>query len=269
MIEHGELARLVRGFEHDGLKPECRGKPVCVCGIQVSILIEQSDSPRALPGFDYQLEGPGVQPSPPLFDQLKHGDLIERSGMLLAQLELNLEAAAVRRGDNIRRLSPREIYGKVGLVFQNPDDQLFSPTVFEDVAFGPLHMGLSEAGVRQRVERSLEAVQMTAYRDRLSHHLSVGEKKRIAIATVLSMDPSILVLDEPTAGLDPRSRRKLITLLRELPITMLVSTHDMAMVRELFPRTIIMDEGCIVADDLTVNLLQDESLLRAHGLEMP
>lgn len=161
------------------------------------------------------------------------------------------------------------IRGLVGLVFQNPDDQLFSPTVFEDVAFGPLHMGLPEAEVRQRVERSLEAVQMTAYRDRLSHHLSVGEKKRIAIATVLSMDPSILVLDEPTAGLDPRSRRKLITLLRELPITMLVSTHDMAMVRELFPRTIIMDEGCIVADDLTVNLLQDESLLRAHGLEMP
>jgi cobalt/nickel transport system ATP-binding protein len=170
------------------------------------------------------------------------------------------------------RLAPENlpmIRGLVGLVFQNPDDQLFSPTVFEDVAFGPLHMGLPEMEVRQRVERSLEAVQMTAYRDRLSHHLSVGEKKRIAIATVLSMDPSILVLDEPTAGLDPRSRRKLITLLRDLPITMLVSTHDMAMVKELFPRTIIMDEGCIVADDLTVNLLQDESLLRAHGLEMP
>jgi cobalt/nickel transport system ATP-binding protein len=161
------------------------------------------------------------------------------------------------------------IRGMVGLVFQNPDDQLFSPTVFEDVAFGPLHMGLPEAEIRQRVERSLEAVQMAAYRDRLSHHLSVGEKKRIAIATVLSMDPSILVLDEPTAGLDPRSRRKLINLLRALPITMLVSTHDMAMVKEIFPRTIIMDEGCIVADDLTLNILQDESLLQAHGLEMP
>jgi len=161
------------------------------------------------------------------------------------------------------------IRAMVGLVFQNPDDQLFSPTVFEDIAFGPLHMGLPEAEVRGRVEQALEAVQMSSYRDRLSHHLSVGEKKRIAIATVLSMNPSILVLDEPTAGLDPRARRKLISLLRELPITMLVSTHDMAMVRELFPRTIIMDEGCVVADGLTMDILKDESLLQAHGLEMP
>ncbi len=161
------------------------------------------------------------------------------------------------------------IRGMVGLVFQNPDDQLFSPTVFEDVAFGPLHMGLPEAEVRQRVEQALEAVQMSAYRDRLSHHLSVGEKKRIAIATVLSMNPGILVLDEPTAGLDPRARRKLIHLLHELPITMLVSTHDMAMVRELFPRTIVMDEGRVVADASTEELLKDEALLQAHGLELP
>ena len=161
------------------------------------------------------------------------------------------------------------VRASVGLVFQSPEDQLFSPTVFEDIAFGPLHMGLPEAEVRGRVEQALEAVQMSSYRDRLSHHLSVGEKKRIAIATVLSMNPSILVLDEPTAGLDPRARRKLISLLRELPITMLVSTHDMAMVRELFPRTIIMDEGCVVADGLTMDILKDESLLQAHGLEMP
>jgi cobalt/nickel transport system ATP-binding protein len=97
------------------------------------------------------------------------------------------------------------IRSMVGLVFQNPDDQLFSPTVFEDVAFGPLHMGLSEAEVRSRVDAALEAVRMSSYRDRLSHHLSVGEKKRIAIATVLSMNPSLLVLDEPSAGLDPRA----------------------------------------------------------------
>jgi len=99
-----------------------------------------------------------------------------------------------------------QIRAAVGLVFQNPDDQLFSPTVFEDVAFGPLHMGYDEAEVRQRVEHALAQVQMSAYRDRLSHHLSVGEKKRIAIATVLSMSPQLLVLDEPSAGLDPRSR---------------------------------------------------------------
>jgi cobalt/nickel transport system ATP-binding protein len=161
------------------------------------------------------------------------------------------------------------IRAAVGLVFQNPDDQLFSPTVFEDVAFGPLHMGLSEDEVRCRVNEALEAVRMSAYAERLSHHLSVGEKKRIAIATVLSMRPKILVLDEPSAGLDPRARRTLINQLRELPITMLVSTHDLAMVKELFPRTVIMDNGEIVADGLTADLLENEPLLEAHGLEKP
>ena len=159
------------------------------------------------------------------------------------------------------------IRSMVGLVFQNPDDQLFSPTVFEDVAFGPLHMGLPEDEVRARVNEALAAVRMSAYADRLSHHLSVGEKKRIAIATTLSMRPSILILDEPSAGLDPRARRTLINLLRDLPITMLVSTHDMALVKELFPHTIVMDEGQIVADGLTMEILEDEKLLEAHGLE--
>ena len=161
------------------------------------------------------------------------------------------------------------IRAKVGLVFQNPDDQLFSPTVFEDVAFGPLHMGLPEAEVRARVARALEQVRMSQYAERLSYHLSVGEKKRIAIATVLAMDPEILVLDEPSAGLDPRARRSLITLLRELPLTMLISTHDMLMVRELFPRMVIMDEGRVVADGPTEMLLANVELLEAHGLERP
>ncbi len=156
----------------------------------------------------------------------------------------------------------------VGLVFQNPDDQLFSPTVFEDVAFGPLHMGLPEDEVRARVEAALEQVDMVGFEARLSHHLSTGQKKRIAIATVLSMNPQILVLDEPSAGLDPRARRGLINLLRELPITMLVSTHDLQMVKELFPRTVIMDEGRIVADGETTALLADDVLLQKHGLEM-
>jgi cobalt/nickel transport system ATP-binding protein len=110
---------------------------------------------------------------------------------------------------------------------------------------------------------------MSAYRDRLSHHLSVGEKKRIAIATVLSMEPKILILDEPSAGLDPRARRTLINLLRELPITMLVSTHDMKLVEELFPRTIVMDDGRIVADGKTKDILENEKLLNEHGLEKP
>jgi cobalt/nickel transport system ATP-binding protein len=161
------------------------------------------------------------------------------------------------------------VRAKVGMVFQNPDDQLFSPTVFEDVAFGPLHMGLSETEVRQRVESALAQVGMSQYAERLSHHLSVGEKKRISIATVLSMDPQILVLDEPSAGLDPRARRSLINLLREMELTMLVSTHDMRMVAELFHRTVVMDGGEIVADGSTDEILADEDLLKAHGLEKP
>ena len=161
------------------------------------------------------------------------------------------------------------IRAKVGLVFQNPDDQLFSPTVFEDVAFGPLHMGLPEAEVRGRVEWALGQVGMSDYADRLSHHLSSGEKKRIAIAIVLSMSPELLVLDEPSAGLAPRARRSLINLLRELPLTMLVSTHDMLMVRELFPRMVIMDEGRTVADGSTEALMADAALLETHGLERP
>lgn len=159
------------------------------------------------------------------------------------------------------------IRAMVGMVFQNPDDQLFSPTVLEDVAFGPLHMGLPEAEVRKRVEVALQRVRMEAYANRLSHHLSMGEKKRISIATVLSMEPQILVLDEPSAGLDPRARRGLINLLREMSITMLVSTHDLAMVREVFPRMVIMDNGRIVADGQTSELMKDEKLLMEHGLE--
>lgn len=161
------------------------------------------------------------------------------------------------------------VRGSVGLVFQNPDDQLFSPTVYEDVAYGPLYQGLSASEVDARVKSALAAVRMDDYARRVSYHLSTGEKKRIAIATVLSMNPEVLVLDEPTAGLDPRARRSLIHLLRELPITMLVSTHDLAMVNELFPRTVIMDNGTIVADKKTAEILADKTLLEAHGLEMP
>ena len=127
------------------------------------------------------------------------------------------------------------IRAMVGLVFQSPEDQLFSPRVFDDVAYGPLYQGLSQEIVESRVEESLAAVAMSGYAQRVSHHLSMGEKKRISIATVLSMNPEVLVLDEPTAGLDPRARRSLINLLRELPLTMLVSTHDMLLVKELFP----------------------------------
>jgi cobalt transport protein ATP-binding subunit len=189
--------------------------------------------------------------------------MLHLNGILSGRGEVNVG------GKHLTRDNLPVIRAMVGLVFQNPDDQLFSPTVFEDVAFGPLHMGLPMEEVEARVQSALEAVRMSGFRDRLSHHLSVGEKKRIAIATVLSMEPQILVLDEPSAGLDPRGRRTLINLLRELPITMLVSTHDMKLVQELFPRTIVMDEGQIVADGRTKDILENEELLTAHGLEKP
>lgn len=162
-----------------------------------------------------------------------------------------------------------EIRAKVGVIFQNPDDQLFSPTVFEDVAFGPLHIGLPELEVRERAAQALQAVGMAGFEDRMPHHLSVGQKKRVAIATILAMQPDILVLDEPTAGLDPRGRRQIIGLLREMNQTMLVSTHDMWLVGELFPRVIVLDEGCLIADGPTGPILTDEAFLEAHGLESP
>ncbi len=189
--------------------------------------------------------------------------MLQLNGILTGQGEIEVA------GLPVTRTNLPLIRAKVGLVFQNPDDQLFSPTVFEDVAFGPLHMGLPKNEVYQRVEWALAQVGMGDYAQRLSHHLSVGEKKRISIATVLSMSPELLVLDEPSAGLDPRARRKLINLLRALPHTMLVSSHDMLMVRELFPRMVIMDQGLIVADGPTEILMEDEALLEAHGLERP
>ena len=172
-------------------------------------------------------------------------------------------------GLEVNKENLSRVRSSVGLVFQSPEDQLFSPTVFDDVAFGPLYQGLTSAEVHQRVEEALIAVHMEKYRNRVSHHLSMGEKKRIAIATVLSMHPEVLILDEPTGGLDPRSRRSLIHLLQELALTMLVSTHDMHLVQEIFPRTIILDEGRVVADGPTQVLMDNTALLESHGLERP
>jgi energy-coupling factor transporter ATP-binding protein EcfA2 len=160
-----------------------------------------------------------------------------------------------------------EIRAMVGLVFQNPDDQLFSPRVFDDVAYGPLYMGLDRKTIEQRVAQALADVGMTGFDVRRPHELSLGERKRIALATVLSMEPSLLALDEPSAGLDPRSRRGLINLLESIPLAMLVSTHDMHMVKDLFRRIVIMDGGHIVADGPTETILKDIDLLESHGLE--
>lgn len=177
----------------------------------------------------------------------------------------NIHVSGLEVGDD----SIGAIRAAVGLVFQDPDDQLFSPTVFDDVAFGPIHLGFAEDEVRKRVADALAVVEMQDYANRVPFHLSIGEKKRISIATVLSMNPEILVLDEPTAGLDPRARRNLITLLRELDMTMLVSTHDMAMVSELFRQLVVMDGGRIVKEGRTEEILADRDFLHIHGLERP
>ncbi len=163
----------------------------------------------------------------------------------------------------------KRLRARIGLVFQDPDDQLFSPTVYEDVAFGPLYAGLPENEVRRRVDWALAQVGLDGFAGRLSHHLSLGEKKRAALATVLSMQPDLLVLDEPSAGLDPRARRQLIELLRALPQAMLVATHDMRLVAELLPRIIVLDQGHVVADGPTAAVMADETFLHAHGLERP
>jgi energy-coupling factor transporter ATP-binding protein EcfA2 len=190
---------------------------------------------------------------------------------------LILHLNGILSGDGSVRVCGMEVGGEnlgrvramVGMVFQSPEDQLFSPKVFDDVAFGPLYQGLPIEKVQARVEESLASVGMSGYVDRVSHHLSMGEKKRIAIATVLSMKPEVLVLDEPTSGLDPRARRSLINLLEELPLTMLTSTHDMLLVMDLFPRMVILDRGRVVADGPTNKLMEDAQLLEVHGLERP
>ncbi len=162
-----------------------------------------------------------------------------------------------------------EIRAQVGFVFQNPDDQLFSPSVWDDVAYGPLYMGLDRDEIERRVDRALAAVGMRDVADKLPHHLSLGQRKRVSLATVLSMEPSILVLDEPTAGLDPAARRQLIELLDSLPQTLLFATHDMRFARDSATRALIMQAGRIVADGPVAELLADGPTLERYGLELP
>ncbi|NBO79495.1 MAG: ABC transporter ATP-binding protein, partial [Actinobacteria bacterium] len=158
---------------------------------------------------------------------------------------------------------------KVGIVFQDPDDQLFMPTVEEDVAFGPYNMGLRDDDLEKVVEESLNAVGMLEYKDRPPHHLSFGQRRRVAVATVLAMKPEILILDEPSSNLDPASRRELAEILEKLNITVLMVTHDLPYAYELCKRSVILSKGKIVADDLTKNVLGNQELLNNNRLELP
>jgi cobalt/nickel transport system ATP-binding protein len=165
--------------------------------------------------------------------------------------------------------SAPEVRRRVGLVFQDPDDQLFCNTVIEDVAFGPLNLGKSAAEARAIALDCLDRVELRALSDRPPHHLSFGERKRACLAGVLACEPSILVLDEPSANLDPRARRRFIGLLLALDCTKLIATHDLELVLEVCPRTVILDNGRVAADGESRAILGDEALLDAHGLELP
>jgi cobalt/nickel transport system ATP-binding protein len=162
-----------------------------------------------------------------------------------------------------------EIRRRVGIVFQDPDDQLFMGTVRQDVGFGPANLGLTGAALEARVHRALAQVGMQDYADRPPHHLSFGQRRRVAVATVLAMEPEILVLDEPSSNLDPASRRELADILRSLDVTVLMVTHDLPYALELCPRAVVLSDGNVVADGSTYDVLTDDALMRAHRLELP
>ncbi|MDO5131836.1 MAG: ABC transporter ATP-binding protein [Eubacteriales bacterium] len=174
-----------------------------------------------------------------------------------------VEAGGIR----LSKKTVNEIRARAGVVFQNPDDQLFLPTIFDDIAFGPRNQGLAEDAVRRRVEDRLRLLQIEKLRDKSAMKLSGGEKRLAALATVLAMKPDIILLDEPTAFLDPRARRNLIRILKKLPHTLLIATHDLAFAAEVCPRSIILKEGQLFADGPSQELLFDVRKMEDAGVE--
>jgi len=172
-------------------------------------------------------------------------------------------------GIEVNGSSLREIRRAVGLVFQDPEDQLFTPTVYDDVAFGPLNMRVPPGEVGERVRRALDLVGMRGFEARSAHHLSFGEKKKVSLATVLALEPEIIALDEPTSNLDPASREEFINYLATLPATKVIASHDLDMVLEVCPRAVVLHAGRVVADGETRSILGDRDLMAAHGLRVP
>jgi cobalt/nickel transport system ATP-binding protein len=187
------------------------------------------------------------------------------SGVLVPRVE-RLRLAGLDLTDAGQR---KRLPSQVGIVFQNSDDQLFNATVFDDVAFGPLNLGLDPDEVRRRVADALGRVGMSGLEERVPFHLSGGEKRRVALAGVLAMQPHVLLLDEPSMYLDPRGRRELIRLLAELGGTRLIASHDLEMILQTCPRVLVLDRGRLVADGPARTLLADTELMEAHGLEVP
>lgn len=169
-------------------------------------------------------------------------------------------------GDEISGKSLSRVRARVGMIFQDPDNQLFMPTVADDVGFGPVNMGMPREEVDRAVARALAQVDLLGFEERSPHHMSIGEKKRASIATVLSMRPEILALDEPSSNLDPRHRRDLINLLNSLELTKIISTHDIGFVRDTCARVAVMDRGRITAIGGTPEILNDTALLKTAGI---
>jgi cobalt/nickel transport system ATP-binding protein len=222
------------------------------------------DGTRALEGIDFDvrtgervaLVGPSGAGKSTL--------LLHLNGVLRGTGTVRIMGQSMAEGDL------RQIRRQVGLVFQDPNDQLFCPTVFEDITFGPLNLGTPGDEIPKRAASALRDVGLEqAMRSRSSHHLSLGERKRVALASVLVMEPAILAVDEPTSNLDPRNRRHLIELMAALPVTLILGTHDLEMVLALCQRTVLLDHGKIWADGSTEKLLADARLMEAHGLEVP
>jgi cobalt/nickel transport system ATP-binding protein len=230
----------------------------------VGLSYEYPDGTRALSGIDL------------LVQRGEHLALLGPNGAGKSTLILNMNGILMASdgrvavdGIVLSDETLRDVRSRVGLVFQDPDDQLFMTTVYDDVAFGPLNMGLPADDVSCRVHEALHAVGLADLASKPGQNLSFGQKKRVALATVLSMQPSLLVLDEPTSNLDPRAKRAMTDLLARLDTTQVIATHDMDLAWELCDRAVILDEGRIVADGPADSVLSDESLVLSHGLELP
>jgi cobalt/nickel transport system ATP-binding protein len=234
-------------------------------------IVEVDDLQYTYPDGTFALQGVSIR--------ITHGEslaIVGANGAGKSTLLLHLngclipEVGSVRIGDlPVTKKTLQHVRRTVGMVFQDPDDQLFMPLVHQDVAFGPLNLGLPPEEVNDKVMNALTTVEAAHLRDRPPYRLSAGEKRSVAIASVLSMSPSILVMDEPSSSLDPKSRRQLIELLKTFEHTKIIATHDLEMVLDLCSRTVVLHKGRIVADGPTRDLLQDEELLNSSRLEKP
>ncbi|MCE5296638.1 MAG: energy-coupling factor ABC transporter ATP-binding protein [Euryarchaeota archaeon] len=187
---------------------------------------------------------------------------------LMSGLSIPTKGKVTIGGTELTKKDAVNVRRKVGLLFQDPDDQIFMPTVWEDVAFGPINMGLTEDDVRERVRKAMELAGISDFGDRVPHRLSIGEKKRVAIAGVLAMSPPTLLLDEPTANLDPQGRRDLVNILRSIPQGFVLATHDLSVAFELAQRVIVLKKKVIYDGDFR-GLVEDEAVLKEASLELP